>query len=83
MEKTPPSETLRTALAELGVPVRELWRMEGPKDTSISWIVAYLVRNTVAIVQTFEDGGGWDAFTPCRHNDVASTVGDVLVRTAP
>ena len=75
-----PDRTLEHAVRAAGISCRCLWEIKGPKDTGIAWMAAYLVGHQVCLVQTFKDGGGWNAFTPCSSGRIDDTVADVIAR---
>lgn len=79
-EKIYPSHVLEDELRKRGIPFRCMWEMKGPPDTFIEWIVCYLVGNTPMMVQTFKEGHGWNAFSPCDKNETDATVEDVIAR---
>lgn len=70
---------LELAALKAGAAVRVLWEIDGPKDTSIAKITCLQIGGCVVLVETF-DGGGWEAFSAARTNDVYETIADVLNR---
>jgi hypothetical protein len=80
-ERTNPDHTFENRVRAAGHRCHALWEMRGPKDTNVAWIVAYAIDGKgPVLVQTYEDGDGWDAFSPCRSNEVGATVTDALTR---
>lgn len=75
-----PSAVFADAARAAGAEVRLGWEIPGPDGTLVEWLSCYLVNGSVAIVETFKDGGGWDVFTPCGQNNTDATLADAFNR---
>lgn len=72
------STVLPDALRERGFSVKVGWEIEGPKSTPIAWLTGYIVGTRVIIVQTFDDGQGWQAFIDSPTITVDATIEEVI-----
>ena len=70
---------LEDALRDRGIGCRLLWEIPGPKNTAIAWLTCYRVEAGVVIVETYDGGNGWEAFSAISMNDSA-TIADVIKR---
>lgn len=78
--KVYPNHILEEELRKRGVDVRCMWVEKGPRDTGIAWHECLLVKGRIVLVQTFEGGRSWDAFTSNDDGDIEATVEDVIKR---
>jgi hypothetical protein len=79
-KKIYPDQTLEQVARKAGATVLCMWEIPGPSHVSWAWLTCYGINGTVCLVQTYRDGNGWEAYTPCGSNDVATTIADVLNR---
>lgn len=79
-QKTYPDHTLADAARAAGARVILAWEMPGSANTQIAWLSCYMINDGLCIVETFRDGGGWEALTSLPDRDVAATIADVLNR---
>lgn len=62
---------------------RELWTINGPLNTDVDEIMCFAYRGGVILVQTWEQGGGFDIYTsPTNAQDYETMERDVIVTTA-
>lgn len=74
-----PSHVFEDELRKRGIDYRVMWEQRGPKNTGVSWMTCYLVGRSVALVQTYRQGG-WEVYTPHHENDIDKAVEDALRR---
>jgi hypothetical protein len=79
-KRTYPDQTLENAARAAGIDIAVFWEMRGPPNTFVDWMVAYSIGHTPVIVQTYKNGNGWNAFTPCQSIAVDETIADVFKR---
>lgn len=79
MDKSKYDRTFENAMRERGASVRCCWQISGPKNTAVSGMEMLMIHGeagafTMALVQTFADGG-WEVYTPPTHrNSIESTL---------
>jgi hypothetical protein len=78
--KTYPNHDFENAVRERGLTCQVLWEEPGPSKTAVAWIVCYRVGRSIALVQTYDDGNGWEVYTPSRESGKAAAVEDALRR---
>lgn len=61
-------------------PVVLLWEIKGPPNTEIAWLSCYAVGRTIAIVQTYKGGNGWNVLTPLASQSIADSMADLIER---
>lgn len=78
--------TLIDKLSAAGLSCQCQWQVKGTRGAAYSWIECWLVAHpggapTPVLIMTYQNEGGWEAFTPCNVNRIDATVADVIART--